>query len=135
MPPDQHRVTLLASDGQHREGLFLWEHTHDGCRLSLEFGGQRLVAEEPDFFETLCRIREQLEPLDLRPYCYGASRNVFPSGMARDMGAGLKAYKLALGQPAQLSDLVDIFESADDIEVVTVPEQQAFFRKWLASPK
>jgi hypothetical protein len=45
--------------------------------------------------------------------------------MARDMGEGLKVYKMRIGAPA--SDLVPIFEEGNDIDPVTVAEQRAFF--------
>ena len=64
---------------------------------------------------------------------YGGSRNVFPSGMSRDMGSGLKAYRLTLGSTGRLEDLVGIFETGPGIEPATVDEQRAFFREWVSS--
>ena len=52
--------------------------------------------------------------------CYGASRSVYPSGMCRDMAAGLEAYNMQMGKPAGLEDMVNIFESGPDVEVATV---------------
>jgi hypothetical protein len=49
------------------------------------------------FFDALCAIRQRLEEQGAMLDCYGASLNVFPSGMSRDMGRGVKAYKLTLG--------------------------------------
>jgi hypothetical protein len=90
-------------------------------------------ATESDYFEALSRIRTELERHGHVVNCYGASRTVFPSGMARDMGAGLKAYKLRIGEPALVSDLVSIFACGPDLEVTTVAEQRAFYQQWLAS--
>jgi hypothetical protein len=67
------------------------------------------------------------------PQCYGASRQCFPSGMSRSMGAaGLRIYKLELGRHARLADLVDLFDEGPDLEVSSVEEQERFYEDWLA---
>ena len=53
--------------------------------------------------------------------------------MARDMGRGLKAYKLALGETASTDDLVEIFSTGPDVQPTTVAERRAFFEAWLDS--
>jgi hypothetical protein len=72
-----------------------------------------------------------LEKERLLPFCYGASLNVYPSGMARDMGAGLQAYQLTLGKSAH--DLVDIFAEGPDVIPAFVLPQREFFQKWLST--
>lgn len=85
--------------------------------------GQRVRGR---FFEALCRVREDLEAtFGLRPDCYGASRDVYPSGMARDMGLGLKAYKSVIGRKMD-ANLVNIFETGTDVEPASVADQRAF---------
>jgi len=95
------------------------------CTIDLTCERGEFRGEGPDYFEAFCRIREQLEQWGFRPLCYGASRDRFPSGMARDMGEGLKVYKMRIGE--QATDLASIFEEGKDIEPVTVAEQRAFF--------
>jgi hypothetical protein len=73
----------------------------DRCLLVCRYREKTISSEESDFFEALVSVRRQLQPHALIPYCYGASLNVFPSGMARDMRQGLKAYKLTLGKQAK----------------------------------
>jgi hypothetical protein len=102
------------------------------CAISLRFRDTQLNASEHDFFEALCRLREQLAVLGLSPLCYGASRNVFPSGMCRDMADGLCAYRLRLGDRSK-PDIVGIFDSGDDLEVVSVETQRQFFNEWRQS--
>jgi hypothetical protein len=94
-----------------------------------------MVAQANDYFEALCQIRERLAEGGLHPFCYGASLNVYPSGMARDMGAGLKAYKMTIGKHARLEDLVEIFAAGPDVKPSTVAEQRAFWERWLNTPK
>ena len=84
----------------------------------------------PDQFECLVRARDDLEPQGFRFLVNGARRNVWPSGMARDMGGGRKAYVLVLGQPGR-PELVDIFEPADETQISSVQEQRDFFQTWL----
>jgi hypothetical protein len=102
------------------------------CRLACTVRGKTHYAEESDFFEALRTIRRRaLEPLSLIPFCYGASLKVWPSGMARDMGRGLKAYKIESG--VQASELVGIFESGADIIPAKVEMQEQYARDWIAS--
>ena len=105
------------------------------CRLSCSYRGKAIETEAPDFFEALCHIREQLLEEGLTPVCYGASLNVYPSGMSRDMGRGLRAYKMVKGKHAKIADLVDIFAAGPDVLPVPVDAQKAFFEEWLASPR
>jgi hypothetical protein len=85
----------------------------------------------PDQFECLLQLRNEVEPLGYRILVNGARRNVWPSGMGRDMGGGRKAFVLVLGVPGR-PDLVDIFEPAPESEIARVEDQRAFFERWLA---
>jgi len=105
------------------------------CKIELHFQEIHLKSESTDFFEALCEIRVQLEPLKLIPFCYGASLNVYPSGMARDMGSGLKAYKLTTGKHANRDDLVSIFDQGYDIIPSFVAKQKEFFSEWATAEK
>jgi hypothetical protein len=134
MQANRHSVNLATTTGQAFEGAFLLDEPDgESCRLTLQWVGGEIRTEASDFFEALGQIRTQLEVKGLRPVCYGASRNVYPSGMARGMGLGLKAYRTRLGERALRSDLVGIFETGPDVEPVTVEEQTAFHDQWLAS--
>lgn len=79
-------------------------------------------ARADDAFEALCQVRERLEPDGWRLGVAGAQVDVWPSGMARDQGGGLRAYRLTA---AGAGDLVDTFEPVDPATVTTVAEQQA----------
>ncbi|HEX8209841.1 MAG TPA: hypothetical protein VF584_06605 [Longimicrobium sp.] len=116
---EEARVSLAAADG--------------ACRLSLTHQGRTLHAEASDYFEALCHIREVLEQDGTRLLCYGASRNVYPSGMARDMGAGLRAYRLTPGRHSSGAELQDIFATGPDVLPATVEEQRRYRDEWLVS--
>lgn len=127
---DELLLPLVGHDGSRGQARFRLEAPF---RITVRVAGEELQAEEGDFFESLCRIREQLESLGWRPVCYGAARDVYPSGMCRDMGAGLQAYRLIPGKPAEAEGLVEIFATGPAIEPVTVAEQRAFFDEWRRS--
>jgi hypothetical protein len=88
-----------------------------------------------DFFEAFCGIRDQLATKGFFPLCYGASRYVYPSGLCRDWSAGLIAYRMEMGRVVRKGDEVKIFDTGQDVEVATVAEQKAFWRKWLNAPR
>src|SRR5882724_545410 len=84
-----------------------------------------------DLFDSLIALRLFLEGISAKPLCAGARRDVFPSGMSRDMGGGRKAYITRLGTPVVGADLLDIFDYANAESVGTVAEQQDFHDKWI----
>lgn len=126
-----HEVALVSPSGTRLHGIFTMDRSDDNCTLTLRYQGKQITASGTDYFEALCTIRKQLELEGLTPLCYGTSRRCFPSGMARDMGAGLKVYKLQLGRKSRMADLMETFRSGPDVEPASVAEQRAFFDQWL----
>lgn len=102
-------------------------------KVTLRFSGKEITSSDQDYFSAMCAIRRVLEQDGALLRCYGASRNVYPSGMSRSMGGGVKAYKLSMGSQAKLADLVSIFDTGPDITPATVAEQEHFFQDWLKS--
>jgi hypothetical protein len=112
----------------------LGEHEYgDHVTLTLQYPPGNITCQASDYFEAMCQVRNQLEAEGWRPLCYGSSRNVYPSGMCRSMGLGLKAYKMQLGRRAALADLVKIFDAGPDVEPSAVEEQKRFHEEWLRS--
>ena len=105
-----------------------------GCHVDLQLDdGRTLMADGGDYFECLVAVRHRLEREGALLLCQGARRNVWPSGMARSMGAGLKAYVLVNGRPPTTDDLVEIFDPAERDDVGTVAEQERARDEWFAS--
>jgi hypothetical protein len=129
---DQHKIFLIGG-GDDETAIFTLLDGGDDCRLRCEYRGEKIESLAADFFQALCDIRVRLADDRLIPFCYGASVNVFPSGMARSMGQGLKAYKLTIGRQAKMSDLVEIFSEGPDIIPAYVEPQAQFFQDWLAA--
>lgn len=55
--------------------------------------------------------------------------------MSREMCGGEMAYILHLGEQAKREDVVNIFEYAELHLIVSVDEQQNFYRNWIKSLK
>ena len=133
---ENRTVKFRFRNGEEAEGTFTYDpKRHGNCHLSLQLAGRTFEATESDFFEALCTIRNTLEREGIETLCYGASKNVFPSAMARDMGSGLAAYKNTMGLHARRDDMVYIFDGGDDVEPATVAQQRAFFHAWVNSPR
>lgn len=127
---DMYRVRLISASQPESEAVI---RLGKNFAIILNYGGGCVEKSDRDYFESFCRIREHLETQGLRPHCHGASLNVFPSGMTRQMGGGQLAYRLAMGRSPGKEDLVDIFESTEDVVPVSVQEQAEFFKLWLKS--
>ncbi len=116
-------IQVRRGDAVH-EGTVTWRWREDMVWTvvvgSPELGS--VEAQADDAFEALCQVRERLEPDGWRLGVAGAQVDVWPSGMARDQGGGLRAYRLTAAGPG---DLVDTFEPVDPATVTTVAEQQA----------
>jgi hypothetical protein len=130
-------VEIVLPDGSTTEGTFhIWRMdpaNNHKVKLMLAYSGKELTAIEYDYFTAMVGIRRELEKDGIRLRCYGASKNVYPSRMAIEMGAGAEAYKKTLGQSANTSDLVSIFDSGPDVEPATIDEQRAFYKTWIDS--
>jgi len=83
---------------------------------------ESVEARANDAFEALCLVRDELEPHGWRIGVAGAQADVWPSGMARDQGGGLRAYRMT---EERVGGLVDTFEPVDPASVTTVAEQRA----------
>lgn len=131
---EQHRVYLIGGNDDERAIFWLFDEGVR-CRLRCEYRGKTVESTAADFFQALCDVRGLLAKDGLIPFCYGASLNVYPSGMARDMGRGLKVYKLTAGEHAKAGNLVGIFAEGPDVIPASVALQEQFYREWLASSR
>ncbi len=103
--------------------------TGEKCLITV----QSEVFESSDLFAALVLFRTKLEKERWLIACNGSRLDVFPSGMAREMSRGRKAYVLKLGVRPSREDLVDIFDSAAINNIAKVSEQQAHFEQWKQS--
>jgi hypothetical protein len=94
-----------------------------------------VTAVGDDMFSTLQELRRELERDGVLIRCAGARRDVWASGMQRNMGDGRKAYILSLPRTASRPPSVGVFEPIAAAQAATVAEQEAFFRQWLNAPR
>lgn len=132
---EQREVRLIGGNEGETAVFTLFEEEDGRCRLRCDYRGKTAERTSTDFFQSLSELRDVLAEENLVPFCYGASLNVFPSGMARDMGQGLRAYRLVRGRHSRMTDLVDIFSEGDDVALASVKAQEAFYKDWLAAPR
>lgn len=134
MRAETREIALRDRSGREHAAVVTLHDADDGsCTLTLEcslFSGSQTMHDHFGAFELL---RSRLWSQGLVPLCYAASRNVYPSGMTRQMGGGRMAYRVTFGKQALSKDLVDIFDRGPDIDPVTPEEQRAFFEQWIAS--
>lgn len=120
---DGSRAIQVSREGIVRDATVTWhfERTTWVVELvSVGFGTAQARAD--DAFEALCLIREELEAFGWRIGVAGAQADVWPSGMARDQGGGLRAYRMTA---ERVGDPVDTFEPVDPETVTTVALQRA----------
>lgn len=101
------------------------------CNLPMT--DELLTGQAEDCFAALQAIRRQAEGRNWKICCKGSRRNVWPSGMSRQMGGGIKAYVLEMGRQARLDSLVDIFDEDSLDSYSSVAEQEAYAREWFES--
>ena len=82
-------------------------------------------ARESDYFEALRTARRQLDPYGVRLLVNGARRDVWASGMAREMSRGMRIYLIERGKPAE--HVVDLLAPCDASLVGTVQEQDDYY--------
>lgn len=113
----------VSRDGVTGDATIRWHYDRGHWVVSVdstEF--DRVEARADDAFEACCLVREQLEPDGWRLGVAGAQPGVWPSGMARDQGGGLTAYRMTVHGAA---GVVDTFEPVDPATATTVGEQRA----------
>lgn len=130
----QHKIFLIGG-ADDEMATFTEEEANGLCRLVCEYRGRVVSTEALDYFDALCNVRLELEKEGLIPFCYGASINVFPSPMARQMGKGKSAYKMEMGKQTTRECAVRIFENGADVTPSPVALQKQYFNDWLASLK
>ena len=97
------------------------------CYVRCEYLNKAITACESDFFESLLKLRLELEKDRLIPLCYGASVNVWASAMCRDGSAGIEAYYMRKGMP---NEVINIFDYGDGVIPSRVEMQRLFMRQW-----
>jgi hypothetical protein len=129
----EHSVNLVGGALDEPATIVATSNGADDCHIALSYRSKRLDGSGIDFFAAFQQVRVQLESEGLMPSCYGASLNVWPSGMCRSMGQGMVGYRLKLGTPTTRDDIVRIFDAGPDVVPTRVADQRKFFEDWARS--
>lgn len=118
------RTIQVSRDGIVRDATVAWrlDEAYSWVVEVHSSGFGTAEARADDAFEALWLVRAELEPFGWRIGVAGAQANVWPSGMARDQGGGLRAYHFT---SQGVDGLVDTFEPVDPATVATLAEQRA----------
>lgn len=92
-----------------------------------------LTGQAEDCFAARQIIRRQAEGRGWKICCKGARRNVWPSAMSRQMGGGVKACVLQMGQQGRADSLVDIFDDDQPESYSSVTDQESYANAWIES--
>ncbi|VVQ28226.1 hypothetical protein PS943_00771 [Pseudomonas fluorescens] len=65
--------------------------------------------------------------------CKGAKLNVYPSRMSSQMSAGVVAYELHMGKPAESEDIVNIFDYEENDITQDIQQQRDYYNRWIES--
>jgi hypothetical protein len=113
----------VARDGVASDASVAWRYEQGAWVVEVSSSAfEPVEARENDAFEALCLIRAQLEPLGWRIGVAGAQVDVWPSGMSRDQGGGLSAYRMTAHGAG---DVVDTFAPVDPLSVTTLGDQKS----------
>jgi hypothetical protein len=90
---------------------------------------EKLSFTESDVFECLTQLRLELAKYGCKPLCAGARLDVYPSGMARDMGSGLSAQVMSGVPTNKWEDVqhVHMFDYTEPDSIASVEEQFNYF--------
>ena len=87
-------LPMLCPDGSKVKAKVDWESVEYGeCRVQIDCKGRVSEGRRTDYFDALEEARLPFEADGYRLLCYGASLNVFPSGMGRSCTLGIESYQ------------------------------------------
>lgn len=132
MEKEIYNILCIEKD-QGKDALIELTENEDTVEIKFSLGELVLEKEGDNYFETLIELRQELEKMNIKLLCKGCCKNVYPSGMLLNMGAGRKAYTLICGEQAKMNSLVDIFDSCSIEEYATIEQQSEYFEKWTMS--
>ena len=124
-------INIINNGKTEKNKLFLSE-IEDEINLKIEIERTIYFSKSDNIFDSIVELRKKLELKNIYLLCNASAINVYPSGMQKEFG-GTKAYKLQMGKPATLSDVVDIFDYDSELKIGSVKEQEEFFESWIES--
>lgn len=129
---DKYEVNCSV-EGKIEKAFLILSESGEDYQIKFEMGELNFFAKAENYFNALIKLREKLETRNIKLFCKGCSRYVYPSPMILSMGDAIEAYELILGKPAYSENLINIFEPCKYDEYASVEEQNDYYKKWLES--
>jgi hypothetical protein len=131
-------VPLILADGSKSPLKLDVEESVDNGKMQYTITGSDesktvIGTSEQRLFDALRKLRLVLERDQILLCCFGASENVYPSGMQVSMGSCNLAYRTQIGKQALRTDIVSIFDADDSLRPSTVEQQELLHKSWIAS--
>ena len=124
-------IEIINNGKIEKNKLFLSEIEGE-INLKIEIERTIYFSKSDNIFDSVVELRKKLELNNIYLLCNASAINVYPSGMQKEFG-GTKAYKLQMGKQALLIDVVDIFDYDSELKIVSVKEQEEFYKNWIES--
>lgn len=124
---------ICVEKEQNKNAVIELTEGEDSVTIKFSLGKLLLEKVGDNYFDTLIKLRKELEKSNIKLLCKGCCKNVYPSGMLLCMGAGRNAYTLIYGEQAKMDSLVDIFASCSVDEYASIKEQLEYFEEWTCS--
>ena len=129
MHDQTHTIPFHHGDHGTHDVVLSVSRLDDNYLLSCELpiSGEVITAKASDCYAALQDVRRKTEGLGWSIHWLGARCNVWPTAMSREMGGGIKAYRLVIGLPP--FDLENIFEPDSNPDGSSVADQLAYWQE------
>ncbi|MDP1747158.1 MAG: hypothetical protein Q8L90_16400 [Bacteroidota bacterium] len=117
----KREILILLKDKTVDKALLFIDSMNGLTKIKFIYRGIEIDKEGEFPFFVLVDLRKDLEKLGYLLICNGSRIDVYPS---RISSVGSNAYLLKPNQKALLTDLVNIFDSTDKIDLITTIETQ-----------
>ncbi|QNR48137.1 hypothetical protein [Pseudomonas chlororaphis] len=127
----EHREITLEEDGLLRSVEIAYDMENPSIQINLE--NSEHVFYGDNLFSCFIKLRQNFP--EIKFFCKGAKKNVYPSRASSQMSSGLMAYELQQGKQALRANIVNIFDYEDQDLTNDPSVQLDFFKSWMASLK
>ncbi|WP_277590222.1 hypothetical protein [Pseudomonas chlororaphis] len=127
----EHREITLEEDGLLRSVEIAYDMENPSIQINLENSEHVFFGD--NLFSCFIKLRQNFP--EIKFFCKGAKKNVYPSRASTQMSSGLMAYELQQGKQALRANIVNIFDYEDQDLTNDPVVQLDFFKSWMASLK
>ncbi len=135
MNPQFHLVAVNVISGQHFPCIVTASEPEETCQVVVSIDDETIASGQGyDFELALQLLRSELEANGLHLLCNRYRRNAYVSSLSRQMSNGLSCYLVRPRRPVDPGQTVDCLGAADESDVVSREEADAYIAKYLSRP-